>query len=313
VLPAKDCVPKRTTGGLSTVAVRCPDHDAAREIIRLAGVPIAAPSANISGKPSTTTAEHVRHDHDGRIDAIVDGGSCRVGVESTIIDLTEERPRLLRPGGVTPEQLFEVIGEFIIDKAVTASVAKDAVVKAPGMKYRHYAPDCKVLIIDGDMRRSTVHKYMNLSNKIGLSNVLCGYTNLDEAIQNTEHGIACLTAGEPPINPAELLMSDLMRELLELLSKHYDYIFIDSPPVPLTSDALSLADMVSGYIITVRNEVTPVEQLDKCVEALRFAGAKLLGIMLNNADGGERSYRKKRGYSYKKNYYTYDYASKDEQ
>lgn len=171
----------------------------------------------------------------------------------------------------------------------------------------------KVLVIDGDMRRSTMHKYLNLSNKIGLSNVLCGYTNLDEAIQNTEHGIACLTAGEPPINPAELLMSDLMRELLELLSKHYDYIFIDSPPVPLTSDALSLADMVSGYIITVRNEVTPVEQLDKCVEALRFAGAKLLGIMLNNADGGERSYRKKRGYSYKKNYYTYDYASKDEQ
>lgn len=169
----------------------------------------------------------------------------------------------------------------------------------------------KVLVIDGDMRRSTMHQYLNLSNKIGLSNVLCGYTNLDEAIQNTEHGIACLTAGEPPVNPAELLMSDLMRELLELLSKHYDYIFIDSPPVPLTSDALSLADMVSGYVITVRNEITPVEQLDKCVEALRFANAKLLGIMLNNADGGERSYRKKR--SYKKDYYAYDYASKNEQ
>ena len=100
VLPAKDCVPKRTTGGLSTVAVRCPDHDTARAIIALSGVPIAAPSANISGKPSTTTAQHVLHDHDGKIDAIVDGGPCRVGVESTIVDLTEERPRLLRPGGI---------------------------------------------------------------------------------------------------------------------------------------------------------------------------------------------------------------------
>ena len=105
VLPAKDVVPKRTTAGLSTVAVRCPDSPVTRKIIALAGVPIAAPSANISGKPSTTTAEHVRHDHDGRIDAIVDGGPCRVGVESTIVDLTEQRPRLLRPGGITPEEL----------------------------------------------------------------------------------------------------------------------------------------------------------------------------------------------------------------
>ena len=151
VLPAKPTVPSRTTAGLSTVAVRCPDCAVTREIIRLAGVPIAAPSANISGKPSTTTAEHVRHDHDGRIAAIVDGGPCRVGVESTIIDLTEDTPRLLRPGGITPEQLHSVLGDFIIDKAVTASVDKDAVVKAPGMKYRHYAPDCRVLIVDGDL------------------------------------------------------------------------------------------------------------------------------------------------------------------
>ena len=151
VLPARDTVPKRTTAGLPTVAVRCPDSDVTRQIIRLAGVPLAAPSANISGKPSTTTAEHVRHDHDGRIAAIVDGGPCRVGVESTIIDLTEKEPRLLRPGGITPEQLQSVLGAFIIDKAVTASVDKDAVVKAPGMKYRHYAPDCRVLIIDGDL------------------------------------------------------------------------------------------------------------------------------------------------------------------
>ena len=151
VLPAKDIVPLSTRAGLPTVGVRCPDCGITREIIRLSGVPVAAPSANISGKPSTTTAQHVLHDHDGRIDCIVDGGPCRVGVESTIIDLSEDMPRLLRPGGITVEQLYSLIGEFVVDKAVGASVEKDAVVKAPGMKYRHYAPDCRVLIVDGDL------------------------------------------------------------------------------------------------------------------------------------------------------------------
>ena len=154
VLPARSVVPKRTTGGLSTVAVRCPDSDVTREIIRISGVPLAAPSANISGKPSTTTAEHVRHDHDGRIDAIVDGGSCRVGVESTIVDLTEERPRLLRPGGVTPEELIEVLGDLVVDKAVTAQIDKDEVVKAPGMKYKHYAPQSEVVIVSGSREKA---------------------------------------------------------------------------------------------------------------------------------------------------------------
>ena len=149
VLPAKSCVPKETTAGLPTVAVRCPDSPVTRQIIRLAGVPVAAPSANLSGKPSTTTAQHVYHDHAGKIPMIVDGGACRVGVESTIVDLTETPPRLLRPGGITPAQLVEVLGELAVDKAVTAQVDKDAVVKAPGMKYRHYAPQCQVIIVSG--------------------------------------------------------------------------------------------------------------------------------------------------------------------
>lgn len=157
VLPAKECVPKRTTGGLSTVAVRCPDHDAAREIIRLSGVPIAAPSANISGKPSTTTAAHVLHDHDGKIDLIVDGGACRVGVESTIVDLTEKRPRLLRPGGIGPEELIAVLGDLVVDKAVTDEVSKDEIVKAPGMKYRHYAPQEPVVIVSGSREKAAAY------------------------------------------------------------------------------------------------------------------------------------------------------------
>ena len=157
VLPARDNVPRRTTGGLDTVALRCPDNAVTREIIRLSGVPIAAPSANISGKPSTTTAEHVLHDHDGKIAAIVDGGHCRVGVESTIVDLTEQRPRLLRPGGITPEQLIAVLGDLVVDKAVTAQIDKDAVVKAPGMKYRHYAPSEPVVIVAGSREKAAAY------------------------------------------------------------------------------------------------------------------------------------------------------------
>ena len=157
VLPARDVVPKRTTGGLSTVAVRCPDCDVTRQIIRLAGIPLAAPSANISGKPSTTTAQHVLHDHDGKIDAVVDGGPCRVGVESTIVDLTEDRPRLLRPGGIGPEELIAVLGDLIVDKAVTARIDQDAVVKAPGMKYRHYAPEEPVIIVSGSREKAAAY------------------------------------------------------------------------------------------------------------------------------------------------------------
>ena len=198
VLPARDCVPKRTTGGLDTVAVRCPDSAITREIIRLAGVPLAAPSANISGKPSTTTAEHVRHDHNGRIAAIVDGGACRVGVESTIVDLTEQPARLLRPGGITPEQLVEVLGQLTVDKAVTAQIDKDAVVKAPGMKYKHYAPDCAVIIVSGG--RDAAAKYIRENYQIG-DRVLCFeeelplYTHCAPLAYGKEADVNTLSAG----------------------------------------------------------------------------------------------------------------------
>ena len=176
VLPARSIVPKRTTGGLDTVAVRCPDSDVTREIIRLSGVPLAAPSANISGKPSTTTAQHVKYDHDGRIEAIVDGGACRVGVESTIVDLSGEKPRLLRPGGITPEQLLEVLGELEVDKAVTASIDKDEVVRAPGMKYRHYAPTAPVVIVSGS--REAAARYIRANYAPG-DRVLCFQEELE--------------------------------------------------------------------------------------------------------------------------------------
>lgn len=154
VLPCRSIVPRRTTANLDTVAVRCPRCAVTREIIRLAGVPVAAPSANRSGKPSTTTAQHVFDDMDGRIDAIVDDGPCEVGLESTIVDLSGGTPRLLRPGGVTPEQLQAVLGRLTVDRAVTAQIDKDAVVRAPGMKYKHYAPQGEVIIVAGSSARA---------------------------------------------------------------------------------------------------------------------------------------------------------------
>ena len=198
VLPARDTVPKCTTAGLPTVAVRCPDSEVTRNIIRLAGCPVAAPSANISGKPSTTTAEHVIHDHDGKIEAVVDGGPCRVGLESTIVDLTEERPRLLRPGGITPEQLVEVLGDLVVDKAVTAQIDKDAVVKAPGMKYRHYAPDCQVVIVSGSREKAAA--YIRNHYQAG-DRVLCFeeelplYENCDPLSYGRESEVETLSAG----------------------------------------------------------------------------------------------------------------------
>ena len=157
VLPCRDTVPRRTTAGLDTVAVRCPRTAVTREIIRLAGVPVAAPSANLSGKPSTTTAEHVLHDLDGKIEAVVDDGPCQVGVESTIVDMTGPVPRLLRPGGLGAGIAEAVLGRLEVDPAVTAPVAADAVVRAPGMKYRHYAPQGQVLIVPGSREKAAAY------------------------------------------------------------------------------------------------------------------------------------------------------------
>ena len=149
ILPKSDAVPGETTGGLSTVAVRMPSHPVARELIRLAGVPVAAPSANTSGRPSTTTAEHCVEDLWGKIEAIVDGGPCTIGVESTIVDASSGSPMLLRPGAVTREMLSEELGGSIaVDPAVERPLERDEHPKAPGMKYRHYAPKAPMIIVD---------------------------------------------------------------------------------------------------------------------------------------------------------------------
>ena len=154
ILRRKDIVPDAVTAGLDTVGMRCPAHPLCRAIIDAAGVPVAAPSGNTSGRPSPTTAQHMLEDMDGKIDAIVDGGPCSVGVESTIIDLTETPARLLRPGGITLEQLEEVLGEVAVDPAVTRLMGAGEQPKAPGMKYRHYAPKAPVTVVTGDPQKS---------------------------------------------------------------------------------------------------------------------------------------------------------------
>ena len=141
-------VPKGTTGGLDTVAVRMPDHEIAREIIRAGGGYIAAPSANTSGRPSPTEVGHVASDMEGRIDMIIDGGAVEIGVESTILDMTVMPPMILRPGAVTEEMLEELIGEVEVDKTLIDPDSKKAP-KAPGMKYRHYAPKAELVVVDG--------------------------------------------------------------------------------------------------------------------------------------------------------------------
>lgn len=154
ILWRRDNVPDQVTCGLDTVGVRCPNHPVTLAIIRAAGTPVAAPSGNRSGRPSPTCARHMIEDMDGRIDAIVDGGSCGVGVESTIIDLTVKPPRLLRPGGLPLERLREVLGEVAVDKAVLRPLEAGEKPRAPGMKYRHYAPKAPVTVVTGDSRRT---------------------------------------------------------------------------------------------------------------------------------------------------------------
>lgn len=149
VLPKSDLVPMETSGGLATVAVRLPSHPVANRLIQACGCPLAAPSGNLSGRPSPTTARHMLHDMDGRIDAILDGGPCGVGVESTVLTLAEQEPRLLRPGGVTLEMLQKVIGQVQVDPAVLHKLAEGAHAASPGMKYKHYAPKARVILVKG--------------------------------------------------------------------------------------------------------------------------------------------------------------------
>ncbi len=168
VLPKKDCIPNSVTGGLNTVAVRVPSHPIAHRLIELAGVPIAAPSANLSGKPSTTTAEHVITDLNGKIDGILAADDSEIGLESTIVKINPDQSlTVLRPGAITCEMLSDITGKPVeIDSAVL--VKSDARPLAPGMKYRHYAPHMPVTVLDCE--DAAFYTYVNSKQHCG---VLC--------------------------------------------------------------------------------------------------------------------------------------------
>lgn len=155
ILEKSDIIPDVVTAGGKTVAVRIPESEIARELIKKAGVPVAAPSANTSGKPSPTKAEHVLQDLADKVEYIIDGGSCRVGLESTVIDLTVAPPTILRPGGVTHETLCELLGEV---KGYAKSDSDITAPKSPGMKYRHYAPSCEMTVFCGQNLREEIKK-----------------------------------------------------------------------------------------------------------------------------------------------------------
>ena len=150
IMKKSDRVSNVVSGNLDTVAVRMPKSDYARAIIESCGLPLAAPSANLSGSPSPTNAKYVFDDMNGRIPLIIDGGNCEIGVESTVISFAEEPPRLLRPGGVTLEEMTALIGEIVVDDAVLNKLEDGAIASSPGMKYKHYAPSADITIIKSD-------------------------------------------------------------------------------------------------------------------------------------------------------------------
>ncbi|HZJ78474.1 MAG TPA: L-threonylcarbamoyladenylate synthase [Clostridia bacterium] len=182
-----DLVPEQVSAGLDTVAIRIPSHPIARQIIQKAAIPLAAPSANLSGSPSPTTAQHVFNDLNGKIPAIVDGGRCDVGIESTVITLVCDTPRVLRPGGISPAQLEEVLGKIEMDDSVLKMIKENAPVVSPGMKYKHYSPNADVTILKGSLDKFVA--YVKRFDKESVV-ALC-FDKEDEIIP-----IKCITYGE---------------------------------------------------------------------------------------------------------------------
>ena len=171
ILPKKPIIPDTVSGGLDTVAVRCPSHPIARSLIEISGHPIAAPSANTSGKPSPTTAQHVYDDLNGKIPLILDGGACSIGLESTVIALNGKNSIILRPGAVTKDMLLEVCENVDVAEAVKSPEKAGSKPLSPGMKYKHYAPNCQVILLDGSEDECITYISEKANGKYGILSV----------------------------------------------------------------------------------------------------------------------------------------------
>lgn len=219
VLPKKAGLSDMATAGLPTVGVRMPNHPVALALIEAAGLPIAAPSANLSGKPSPTSARHVLDDLDGRIAGIIDGGVTGVGVESTVLDCSEENPVILRPGSITKQQLEELIGNVRLDQAL---LDRHELPKAPGMKYAHYAPEAPMFIVEGssEFLQSLVAKEKEKGKRVGVLT-----TEENESFYTADKVIACGKRSN-----LQAVANSLYHSLRKFNEDELDVIFSESFP-----------------------------------------------------------------------------------
>ncbi|MGN0425073.1 MAG: L-threonylcarbamoyladenylate synthase [Acetatifactor sp.] len=223
ILPKSDVVPEETTGGLDTVAVRFPSHPVAQKLIAYSGGYVAAPSANLSGRPSPTIAKYVAQDMDGRIDWIIDGGPVGIGLESTIVDMTVDPPQILRPGYVTAQDLAKVLGQVDMDITILRDDSGQAP-KAPGMKYRHYAPKGDLVIVEGEP--SAVASYINeQTGKLSAEGFRTGVIATSERLGNYQADvIKCVGSRKDE----EQIAHNLFTALREFDDDGVDYMFSES-------------------------------------------------------------------------------------
>lgn len=241
ILNKSNLVPDVVTAGGKTVAIRFPENEIARELIKKSGVPVAAPSANLSGRPSPTTAAHVAEDLSDKIDYIIDGGSCRVGLESTVIDLTVTPPRILRPGGVSQETLAALLGEVMgyapRDEDTTSP-------KSPGMKYKHYAPKAEMVVFEGKTCRDAILKQVTACKDKKVCVLTAGQTDL--------YDCDVIDCGKEPVEYAKALFGAL-READALGA---DVIFAELPFAPggiVTALKNRIYKSCGGNVITCKS------------------------------------------------------------
>ncbi|NMB44164.1 MAG: threonylcarbamoyl-AMP synthase [Clostridiales bacterium] len=225
IFDKSEIVPYSTTGGLETIAIRMPSHPVAYELIRLSGVYVAAPSANTSGRPSPTNAQHVIDDLEGKIDYIIDSGKVDIGLESTIIDVTEDIPTILRPGYITRSMIEKVVGPVNVDRAlISKSYDPNIVARAPGMKYKHYAPKGELIIFEGEM-----DKVIRRINEITKDKIDEGYK---VGIIATDETIGAYKEGDIKTIGTRKDEDTIARGLFEILREFdndgVDYIFTES-------------------------------------------------------------------------------------
>lgn len=235
IMPKSENIPEVVTAGLDSVGIRMPFNKIARRLIEYAGVPIAAPSANISGKPSPTCIEHCIDDLTGRVDMIIGGDKCDIGLESTVVDTTGPIVTILRPGGITKSMLEEVLGKVEIDPGIMGEIGEGVIPKAPGMKYRHYAPVAELTIVKG--KTDNVCKYINEKVKeLQGKRFKIGILGTDENIGKYE-GNAIISIGSR--NSPGIIAANLFDCLREFDKIEVDYIFAEGFP----EDGIGLAIM----------------------------------------------------------------------